>query len=97
MEGSEIRGGQIPGRWRNRVRGSGRRRKPRRWRDLPDGAWKRIVRRTFDQYRADGVTNLAAALTYRSVLALFPGLIALVALLGCSGSIRRPSTPCCRS
>jgi membrane protein len=31
------------------------------------------------------VTNLAAALTYRSVLAVFPGLIALVALLGLVG------------
>jgi membrane protein len=31
------------------------------------------------------VTNLAAALTYRSVLSVFPGLIALVALLGVVG------------
>ncbi len=62
-----------------------RRLTPRRFRDLPDGAWKRIAKRTFDQYRADGVSNLAAALTYRSVLSLFPGLIALVALLGLVG------------
>lgn len=53
--------------------------------DLPDGAWGRIAKRTFDQYRADGITNLAAALTYRNVLSLFPGLIALVALLGVLG------------
>ena len=53
--------------------------------DLPDGAWRRIARRTFDQYQADGITNLAAALTYRSVLSLFPGLIALIALLGVLG------------
>jgi len=59
--------------------------KPRRYGDLPDGAWRRIAKRTFDQYRADGVTNLAAALTYRSVLSVFPGLIALVALLGVVG------------
>jgi membrane protein len=62
-----------------------RRPKPRRFADLPDGAWRRIGKRTFDQYRADGITNLAAALTYRSVLSLFPGLIALVALLGVLG------------
>jgi membrane protein len=31
------------------------------------------------------VTNLAAALTYRSVLSVFPGLVALVALLGVVG------------
>ena len=36
----------------------------------------------FDQYRADRIRNIAAALTYRSVLSLFPGLIALVALMG---------------
>ncbi len=85
MEGSEIREHPLPSPRRGRFRRTGRRRKPRRWRDLPDGAFKRIARRTFDQYRADGVTNLAAALTYRSVLALFPGLIALVALLGLLG------------
>jgi membrane protein len=62
-----------------------RRRKPHRFGDLPGGAWKRIAKRTFDQYRADGVTNLAAALTYRSVLSLFPAMIAFVALLGVFG------------
>lgn len=60
-------------------------RKPRRFGELPDGAWRRIAQRTFDRYRADGVTNLAAALTYRSVLSVFPGLIALVASLGVLG------------
>ena len=69
----------------HRVLRAGRRSKPSRFGDLPDGAWKRIAKRTFDQYRADGVANLAAALTYRSVLSLFPGLIALVALLGLLG------------
>ena len=53
--------------------------------ELPQGAWRRIAKRTFDQYQADGITNLAAALTYRSILSLFPGLIALVALLGVLG------------
>jgi len=62
-----------------------RHRKPRHLGDLPHGSWGRIARRTFDRYRADGVTNLAAALTYRSVLSIFPGLIALVALLGVLG------------
>lgn len=70
---------------RRRFPWSARRRKPRRFAELPPGAWRRIARRTFDQYRADGVTNLAAALTYRSVLSVFPGLIALVALLGVLG------------
>jgi membrane protein len=59
--------------------------RPRRFGDLPSGAWGRIARRTFDQFRADGVTNLAAALTYRAVLSVFPALIALIALLGVLG------------
>lgn len=74
-----------PIRWPRRSGRSRARAKPRRFGDLPDGAARRIAKRTFDQYRADGVTNLAAALTYHSVLSLFPGLIALVALLGLLG------------
>jgi membrane protein len=70
---------------RRRWPGGGWRRKPKRFGDLPRGAWGRIARRTFDHARSDGVTNLAAALTYRAVLSLFPGLIALVALLGVLG------------
>lgn len=63
----------------------GRWQKPRGFGELPEGACGRIAKRTFDRYRADGVTNLAAALTYRSILSVFPGLIALVALLGVLG------------
>ncbi len=85
MEGSEIRAGPTAARKRLGVVRLGRPDKPRRIHDLPSGAWKRIAKRTFDQYRADGVSNLAAALTYRSILAVFPALIALVALLGLLG------------
>lgn len=74
---------------RERARWLRTRGKPRRFRDLPEGAWRRIARRTFDHYRSDGVSNLAAALTYRSVLSVFPGLIALVALLGVLGQYPR--------
>ena len=70
---------------RQHLRWPGRRRKPQQLSELPPGASTRIAKRTFDRYRADGVTNLAAALTYRSVLSLFPGLIAMVALLGVLG------------
>ncbi|GAC1523982.1 MAG: YihY/virulence factor BrkB family protein [Thermoleophilaceae bacterium] len=72
-------------RWRPRRR----RPKPSRFADLPDGAWGRIARRTFDKFQENGVTNLAAALTYRAVLSLFPGLIALIALLGVFGEYPR--------
>jgi membrane protein len=62
-----------------------RRRKPRRFGDLPEGAWGRIAKRSFDNFRSNGGTNLAAALTYRGVLSLFPAVLALVALLGVAG------------
>jgi membrane protein len=70
---------------RRRLTWSSHKAKPRRFAELPPGAWRRIAKRSFDRYRADGVTNLAAALTYRSILSVFPGLIAMVALLGVLG------------
>src|SRR5436305_7288030 len=85
MERAQGSGERARAREDHRVLRFPRRGKPRRFSDLPDGAWKRIAKRTFDQYRADGVTNLAAALTYRSVVSLFPGMIVFVALLGLVG------------
>jgi membrane protein len=70
---------------RERGRPRKQRAKPSRLRSLPPAAWGRIAKRTFDQFRADGVTNLSAALTFRSVLSVFPALLALVALLGVLG------------
>ena len=61
------------------------RKEPRRFGDLPDGAWARIATRSWDRFAANGGTNLAGALTYRSVLSLFPALLVLVALLGVLG------------
>jgi membrane protein len=72
---------RSPGRERSRSH----RRKPRRFGDLPDGAWARITRRSWDRFGANGGTNLAGALTYRSVLSLFPALLVLAALLGVLG------------
>ncbi len=43
------------------------------------------LRRTFDGFRSDQVTDLAAGLTYYAVLALFPALIALVSIVGLFG------------
>ncbi len=60
--------------------------KPRRVRDLPRGAWKRVVKRTVREFQDDNITDWAAALTYYAVLALFPGLIVLVSLLGIFGT-----------
>ena len=47
-----------------------------------------VVKRTIVQFRDDNMTDWAAALTYYSVLSLFPALIALAAILGVFGSER---------
>ncbi len=47
--------------------------------------WFAVLRRTVVEFREDNVTNLAAALTYYGVLAIFPALIALVSILGLIG------------
>ena len=44
-----------------------------------------MLKRTFREFNDDGSTDQAAALTYYSVLALFPGLIALLSLVGLFG------------
>jgi membrane protein len=43
------------------------------------------LRRTVREFRADNLTDRAAALTYYSVLAIFPALIVLVSVLGLIG------------
>ena len=48
-------------------------------------SWVDAVKRTIREFQDDNLTDWAAALTYYSVLALFPGLIALVAILGLVG------------
>jgi membrane protein len=45
----------------------------------------RALRRTVGEFRADNLTDWAAALTYYSVLAIFPALIVLVSVLGLIG------------
>lgn len=58
---------------------------PERPTDLPRDAWSGVLKRTFKEFRADNLTDLAAALTYYGVLAIFPMLIVLVSLLGLIG------------
>ena len=45
----------------------------------------RVLFRTIQEFRKDNLTDWAAALTYYSVLSLFPALLVLVALLGLFG------------
>jgi membrane protein len=58
----------------------------------PDGpteitapSWRYVLRTTVREYSADGCTDLASGLTYRTVLSIFPALVALVSILSLFG------------
>ncbi|AYF74797.1 YihY/virulence factor BrkB family protein [Nocardia yunnanensis] len=53
--------------------------------DLNRRSWWGVLRRTVSEFQANKVTDWAAALTYYSVLSIFPGLLVLTALLGLLG------------
>jgi membrane protein len=53
--------------------------------DLDAGAKKGVLKRTIREFKEDDLTDWAAALTYYGILALFPGLLVLVSLLGLIG------------
>jgi membrane protein len=53
--------------------------------DLPPRGWWHVLKRTVKEFQDDNLTDWAAALTYYAVLALFPAMIVLVALLGLFG------------
>lgn len=50
--------------------------------DLPPGSTRDILKRTLREYKADNLADLAAALTYYAILAIFPALLALVSIVG---------------
>ena len=60
-------------------------RKPDDPSDLSKPSWVYIARKTMREFSKDQCTDLAAALTYYAVLALFPALIAVVSLIGLVG------------
>jgi membrane protein len=49
-------------------------------------SWFGVMKRTITEFKADNVTDWAAALTYYGVLSIFPAIIALVSILGLIGS-----------
>jgi len=53
--------------------------------DFKGRNWKQLLKRTFKEFQDDNLTDWAAALTYYAILALFPALLVLVALLGIVG------------
>ena len=53
--------------------------------DLPRSALPGVLKRTVKEFKADNLTDLAAALTYYGVLAIFPMIIVIVSVLGLVG------------
>ncbi|MCW2646508.1 MAG: ribonuclease [Pseudonocardiales bacterium] len=53
--------------------------------DIPRSGWGSILRRTLREFKHDDVTDRAAALTYYGVLAIFPGVLVLISILGLLG------------
>jgi membrane protein len=58
---------------------------PRHPTDLGIRSWWGVLKRTVSEFRADNLTDWAAALTYYGVLSIFPALIVLVSILGLAG------------
>jgi membrane protein len=61
---------------------------PERPSELPGGSWWAAIRRTVREFQVDNLKDWAAALTYYSVLSIFPALLVLISLLDLAG----PST-----
>jgi membrane protein len=53
--------------------------------DIPGTGRVAVLKRTAAEFKEDNLTDWAAALTYYAVLALFPAMLALVALVGIFG------------
>src|SRR6202035_1240114 len=69
----------------SQVSAVGERRAPASPTGLSLRSWLGVIGRTVREFRRDNLTDLAAALTYYGVLAVFPALIALVSVLGLVG------------
>ena len=60
-------------------------RKPDSPTDIDTPGWRYTAKAAFGEFQRDQCTDLAAALTYYSVLSVFPAILALVSLLGLFG------------
>lgn len=52
---------------------------------ISKSSWGQVFKRTLKEFKRDELTDRAAGLTYYAILALFPALLVLVALLGIAG------------
>ncbi|MDB5448021.1 MAG: YihY/virulence factor BrkB family protein [Phenylobacterium sp.] len=73
---------QDPARQKARGREAGRGRFARSPHEIPRRGWKDILIRTRKEFTEDQVPLVAAGVTFYTLLALFPGLAAFVALYG---------------
>ncbi|MFD6953297.1 ribonuclease [Nocardiopsis sp. TSRI0078] len=53
--------------------------------DMSASSWGSSLRRTFSEFSKDGLSDLAAGLTYYAILSIFPALLVLLSLLGLAG------------
>jgi membrane protein len=67
-------------------------RKPDSPTDVTKPSWKYIAKKTLREFTKDQCPDLAAALTYYSVLSIFPALLALVSLLGIFGNPQKTTS-----
>jgi membrane protein len=58
----------------------------RRSAQLAGGSWWAAVKRTVREFRVDNLSDRAAALTYYSVLSIFPALLVVISLVDLAGS-----------
>lgn len=59
--------------------------KPQKLSKVSGTSWKYALKRATSEFMNDGCMDLAASLTYFAVLSIFPGLLAVVSLLGVFG------------
>jgi membrane protein len=67
-------------------------RKPDSPTDVIKPSWQYIAKKTLREFTKDQCPDLAAALTYYSVLSIFPALLALVSLLGIFGQAQKTTS-----
>jgi membrane protein len=53
---------------------------------LPKRAWRDVIKRTVREFMRDNMTDWAAALTYYSILSIFPAFVVLTAIVGLFGA-----------
>ena len=58
---------------------------PQRPTQLPGRSWWAAVKRTVREFQVDNLSDWAAALTYYSVLSIFPALLVLISLVDLAG------------